>query len=216
MAEGLRHAHGQQNCHWCFLDDWCLLVVIDVASQKPTCSTNLPMNPFVNFNQRGIDLPPGCKDLIDVLPKKASFCPVEHQQMPGLYLRDLEVLISQLYEFKNTNRCLMIQSSGGLQIGLSCSLSSKRMMFVLKPDENTLVESVKATILSAGISGESVTLRQIAARTFIHCPLPFTAPETIGFLSKLLQSVRQADGPFYVTQMTMPLKPESDTSSAAD
>ena len=162
------------------------------------------MNPFVNSNQRGIDLPLGCKDLIDVLPKKAGFQPFKNEQMPGLYLRDLEGLISQLYEFKGTGRFLYIQSSTGVLIGLSCSLSSKRMMFVLKPGENTLGESVKATLLAAGISSESVTVSQITGRLSVHCNLLFTASETISLLSKLLQSVHQSDGPFHVTQMTMP------------
>jgi hypothetical protein len=30
-----------------------------------------PMSEFVNYNKRSINLPPGCKDLIDVLPPKA-------------------------------------------------------------------------------------------------------------------------------------------------
>jgi len=29
-------------------------------------------NPFVNPNQRGVELPPGCKDLMDVLKKEES------------------------------------------------------------------------------------------------------------------------------------------------
>jgi len=162
------------------------------------------MNPFVNFNQRGIDLPPGCKDLIDVLPKKAGFQPFKNEELPGLYLRDLEVLIGQLYEFKGAGRLLYIQSYDGVRICLSCSLSFKRVMFVLKPDENTLAESVKATLLAAGISVESVTLRQIADQPSVHCPLPATAPETVSLLGKLFQNVYQTGGPFHVNQMTLP------------
>jgi len=164
------------------------------------------MNPFVNFNQRGIDLPPGCKDLIDVLPKQAGSRFV-NQQMPGLYLRDLELLISQLYEFKGTFRQLMIQSSTGAHICLVFTPSSKWMMFVLRPTENTLAEIVKATISAAGkagISVGSVTLKQIADRPVVQCTLPATATETASLLSLLLQSVHQADRPFHVTQTSAP------------
>lgn len=32
------------------------------------------MNPFVNLNERGIQLPKGCKDLADVLRAKCEYC----------------------------------------------------------------------------------------------------------------------------------------------
>jgi hypothetical protein len=47
------------------------------------------MNPFVNFNQRSIELPKGCTDLADVLrAKKCEYCDdiaVATQGWPGDY-----------------------------------------------------------------------------------------------------------------------------------
>ena len=60
------------------------------------------MNEFVDFGKRGIELPPGCKDLIDVLP------PQREALVPAEGLSHVERYLSRLLPLTSGSRAVWI------------------------------------------------------------------------------------------------------------
>jgi len=67
------------------------------------------MNEFVNYNQRGVSLPRGCKDLIDALRQQHPHVAVE-RQMPAGNFGDLGQYMSRLLNSRATVRRVVISA----------------------------------------------------------------------------------------------------------
>jgi hypothetical protein len=70
-----------------------------------------PMNPFINYQQRGVELPAGCKDLIDVIgleQQRAS--QADRTRAEGL--ADIERYVSRLMDPRGRLRRLTISCHG--------------------------------------------------------------------------------------------------------
>jgi len=68
------------------------------------------MNPFVNYQQRGIELPPGCKDLIDTLRTQKTVGPAA-TRIPAGGLQDIPNYVARLLQSKARGRHLVISST---------------------------------------------------------------------------------------------------------
>lgn len=153
-----------------------------------TLSAFTPMNPFVNFQQRGIELPGGCKDLVDVLR-------MEHQRVaePNRValtegLADIERYVSGLLQpdakvkqvilFSYDYRAVVCLRFGPFRFGYSPSGLSA---LVYVDDTEPLQEQAVRTVFEeAGISPflESGVLRYA---------LPNTLTEATNLITDLLR-----------------------------
>ena len=86
------------------------------------------MNDFINFNQRGIDLPAGCKDLIDVL-KQAHPSPQPKTPPIRYRLLDLDFFVSEFESSSATRKHLFVKHDSYLISAFICAASLR--LFVL-------------------------------------------------------------------------------------
>jgi hypothetical protein len=162
------------------------------------------MNPFVNPHQRGIDLPPGCKDLIDVI-KPA----VPRMQTELLRSTDVELFKAPFHRFYSTgDDCLIVI----LIHGPHCFLSLTRvpapatLSFGLHPQYVAFNDTVREFFQAKGITALSEILATRPPREIIlvRYLLPTTALETAELISQLLSQVYQETGPIQLMLLPLP------------
>ncbi|MCD6050067.1 MAG: hypothetical protein K0Q55_1470 [Verrucomicrobia bacterium] len=142
------------------------------------------MNPFVNPHQRGIDLPLGCKDLIDVLKTPAS-SPSRQLLLPGTDASYFEAPLHRFYELKG----MAILVPQKAVINLLNRPDSSLAFFAFAPSEISLKPAVHSFFNSREISS------LIIGHSLIGYPLPVSAPKAAAIISQLLQQVFAHTGP---------------------
>lgn len=154
----------------------------------------MAMNPFVNYQQRGVELPAGCKDLIDVMGlEKAS----EADGTRAEGLSDIERYVSRLMDPQGKLRRLTISRHGRAMICLAlspfCKGHSPWLVSVA-----VLVDSAKPTeekevcrlFDDAGISPLIKSLVAGARPTrAMHYPLPSEPSTAVLIIAEVLRVV---------------------------
>ena len=154
------------------------------------------MNQFVNYQQRGIELPAGCKDLIDVLR-------IEHRRVsapnraPAEGLADLQRYVSLLMDSKAKLRRLTISfRHGRLPITLALSpfctgygpwlVSISVFVDPTKPAEE---QAVRRVFDEAGIAPLIKSLvTGVGPVRALHYPLPSDACDAGRIVAEVLRS----------------------------
>jgi hypothetical protein len=138
------------------------------------------MSDFVNYGKRGVELPRGCKDLIDLLPRPQS------PSFPAEGLSDVQRYLSRFLEKPAPGRHLTIQC---LPAWVLLSLFYARGALMV----TTLVPSERERAVSALLSEVGITLIQDVAVTggpcsrFMSFSLVPEAAEVERIISKLLR-----------------------------
>src|SRR5438128_11799207 len=117
-------------------------------------------NPFVNPNQRGVDLPPGCKDLNDVLTRAGmeAQCVIPSRVETG-GLSEVRSYVCRLYQAKSRRQVLLvIHSASGAWLVLSYVEGGFRLSLLLHRGssflEEAIVELFGREALPAATSGD--------------------------------------------------------------
>jgi hypothetical protein len=144
------------------------------------------MNEFVNFQKRGIELPSGCKDLIDVLSQ------LREARIPAEGFADIERYLSRLLQSAAKRGSVTISS---LDYRKSVRLSSRdgrlKVMVVVDTRDAVREQAVLTLFREAGIppksdydySGDGVPLR------VLFYLLPVSVPDAAGLIRALLHKV---------------------------
>jgi hypothetical protein len=144
------------------------------------------MNEFVNFQKRGIELPPGCKDLIDVLP------PPREARVPVEGLSHIERYLSRLLQLPPKLRSVWIDSYPPVTpVTLGLIHTTKRklcaVIFIAAEPEKS---SIRSVLVAAGIPAtqdEALTEGGGLYAHVITCLLPVDAAIAARLVSELLQ-----------------------------
>jgi hypothetical protein len=113
------------------------------------------MKPFVNFNKRSINLPPGCKDLADLLrPPSKPHGPITFDGVPWVSLpkpehvttkalADIEPYVERLVISESRGATLMVTDSGlGIFAALYRFGTSRELVFSVSLDQSDKADCV--------------------------------------------------------------------------
>ncbi|HEY1172289.1 MAG TPA: hypothetical protein VGH19_13020 [Verrucomicrobiae bacterium] len=165
------------------------------------------MNPFVNLHQRGTDLPPGCKDLIDVIKPKVPRMETERLRGP-----DVEYLKAPFHRFYSTgdDRVISILIYGShCFLSLNCIPAPATLGFGLLPQYVAFNDTVRDFFQAKGIPAlsEKLGTRPPGEIILVRYPLPPTAFEASELISQLLTQVYQETGPIQLMLLPFPKRP---------
>jgi len=144
------------------------------------------MNEFVNFQNRSIELPAGCKDLIDVLP------PPREVRMPVEGFAHVERYLSRLFQSAAKRRSVVIWSLDYQEHVRVSNRDGLLTLMVLVDTQDAIREqAVLRLFREAGIPplrdedgrGDGIPLR------VLFYPLSASVPESAALIRSLLQSV---------------------------
>jgi hypothetical protein len=143
------------------------------------------MNEFVNFQKRGIELPPGCKDLIDVLP------PPREARVPVEGLSHIERYVSRLLQSPGQLRSVWINSySSETPVMFGILHTTKGLLHALIFMATERVSYIRDVLDGAGIQpkqDDAIPPGDGRCTRFIACPLPVDAVLAARLVSELLQ-----------------------------
>jgi hypothetical protein len=140
------------------------------------------MSEFVNYQKRGIELPLGCKDLIDVLP------PPREARIPAEGLAHIERYLSRLLQSPTGCRSVWICSfTIPLHLSLVYSKGLLRALIFLTTERE---EPVRAVLSRAGIlpTQDNIMGGDGPFSRFLLCSLPADVARAERFVSELLRS----------------------------
>ncbi len=158
------------------------------------------MSQFVNFNKRSVTLPPGCKDLIDVLAstrkkRKASsvpetFAPLEihKERFPSAGLAQLERFVGLLLHPRG-EACVIQIAAEALSnpVTLYCSKAEKMAGIVLDPRDVPQEEAVRSFFHSRA-TGSLLESAHEGTATLLY-PLPRHVAAASALVRELIQEV---------------------------
>ena len=154
------------------------------------------MNQFVNYQQRGIELPPGCKDLIDVL--RMEYLRVSELNLaPAEGLSDIERYVSRQMNSRAKFRRLTVSCSHRLDaicLAMSpfCPSHGPWLMSIsvsVDPNKPTEERAVRRVFDNAGISPLIKTLTAVDGLVrSLHYPLPSAASDACRIIADVLRS----------------------------
>lgn len=158
---------------------------------KPSTRRNVnTMNEFVNFQKRDVALPPGCKDIIDVLNYNKDliyFSPPKKAKAPTEGLLDIEQYLSRMLQSPAQRRSLTIysvQAASKVRLHLFWGKGLLRAMFFIPTDREAQIRSV---LDDRGIPPTQDEPATDEDSRFIICALPTDAVSATSLVSELLQ-----------------------------
>ncbi len=160
------------------------------------------MNPFVNPHQRGIDLPPGCKDLIDVLKPKAPV--TETENLKGTDAEFFQAPFRRFYELGEDHVMAILVHGSHCFLSLCRYPGPPTLSLGLHSQYIAFNDTVRNFFGAKGISAFSEIQAPSADMSVIRYVLPATALEAAELISQLLQQVYRETGPIKLTLMPAP------------
>jgi hypothetical protein len=148
------------------------------------------MNPFVDLRKRGVELPPGCKDLIDVLrlaSTKLETAAVKPgaAEVPETGLGDLERYVARLLASPARFRSLWIEGDPGAVIGLFCDKRGLRTLIMVDAEREQSIRSVVTASAISPIQDHALAPNGPCSRA-LFLPLPMDAPCAVKCVRELL------------------------------
>jgi len=138
------------------------------------------MNEFDNFPMRGIDLPPGCKDLNDVLQLRRRPRRYELPAAPVEGFVDIERYLSKLVQSSAKRRSVMIFSVENWEhVNISHRAGTLRLTVTLNTNDPAYEKGVLAMFGDAGILPKADCdgrVDGVPLRLLVY-PLPASVPE---------------------------------------
>jgi hypothetical protein len=151
------------------------------------------MNPFVNIHYRGVELPPGCKDLIDVLQSPWAYpgskletfrvkTSNDASQVGGL--ADLGYQMSRMFTLTNKSQSMLISGKNSC-LALYRRNELLRMQVLVLRVESCNEQMIREMFEMADLHPiEEVGKGKKRA---LKCPLPNTLNDVIDFIDGLLR-----------------------------
>lgn len=153
------------------------------------------MNPFVDPNKRSVSLPPGCKDLIDVLRSQsgvesADDLVIKPERFEGVGLGDVLRYVTKVVASSAKMATLHIKSSDGTS---AVALVRSASEFSMNPAMGTLQREKEVEKFFAGRGVESIADFFVGhpgmATRVLAFPLPPTASDATVLTVDLLREV---------------------------
>jgi len=150
------------------------------------------MNDFVNPNQRGVALPPGKKDLIDMLPKPGKWYEALKIHLPVESFEQIEAYLVRLTQSTAKFRSVGILSTNHQErLAVSHEADHFRLMVNVQPRNAAKEECVLDFFSKMGIapiSTKTCDLPVMEAR-ILFFPLPLDVPKAANLIRELLLEV---------------------------
>ena len=142
------------------------------------------MNPFVDPQKRGIELPEGCKDLMDVL-QAARAAEAQPPEPPTKGLAHIERYVFRLLASAAKSRALWIDCDHASLLGLFCGKRGLRALVFVDAGRE---QAVRALLAESGISpmqDDPLSANGPCSR-FLMYPLPVAASGAAQLVRQLL------------------------------
>ena len=146
------------------------------------------MSQFVNYSKRGVELPPGCKDLIDLLSRDKDQLPdVVRKKTEGL--RQLDDYVAGLLSSPAEYRLLSILGFG-VEAGvfLEYSKGALSAIVVIKTADSAEEHAVRESFRLVGVSplSDQAPCGAAGARVLSY-PLPASIPDVVALIREVLR-----------------------------
>jgi hypothetical protein len=156
------------------------------------------MNPFVNPNKRGVGLPAGYKDLMDMIQRPyavdtSDLSYVERFKQPEISkgtLQQVEVHIGCLFTSKGKWPTLAICCGGkGSEIALTLREPERELQVIFTESEFSRAASMRDVFRDSGISPKEDIKGVVKEGRcwFLNFPLPSSAPEAARLIVDVLR-----------------------------
>lgn len=162
------------------------------------------MNPFVNPHQRGIDLPTGCKDLVDLLKPSSAGSSLEPEfvHLRGTDAEFLEEPFHRFYESPDNLLILILVTGCFGYLSLSHHPKPPHLDLCFDTPQTALIGVIHHFFRVRQLS--PLLEKTIADHTIIRFPLPQTALQAAELISQLLKQVYRIHGSIQLAYLLPP------------